>query len=281
MELSDWIPALSTSGLLAALLWMSRQIIQTRLTKSVQHEFDQKLEIIRTEHRKSEEMLRADLRSKETQIEVLRSGALASLVSRQSALEKRRLEAIDQLWSAVTILKKFQPATKWMAVVKFDEITKAAAENSDVQKLFETIAGAYDPIKIDVGEASKARPFISPIAWAIFTAYHTIVALAVAQLHIIKSGLGLQNILDSRSIENLVKVALPHQTEFIVKHGTDGYYYLVDELESRLLDELRQMLDGKEIDKASITQAAAILEESNRVLENMKNVQTPIRQFPQ
>src|SRR5437879_2292452 len=109
-----FLSTLSATALLSLALWLFHAVIITRLAKSVQHEFDDKLETIRTDLRKSEELFRADLRSKETQIAALRSGAIAGLVSRQAALDKRRLEAVDQLWSALTSLAPLRIASIWM-----------------------------------------------------------------------------------------------------------------------------------------------------------------------
>jgi len=44
-----WIPSISTTALLGLALWLSRSVILTRLSKSVQHEFDEKIERIRAE----------------------------------------------------------------------------------------------------------------------------------------------------------------------------------------------------------------------------------------
>jgi hypothetical protein len=97
MSVFDWIPALSTTSLFAAVLWLLRSVISTRLRASVQHEFNEKVETLKTDLRKSEESFKADLRSKEAQIEALRSGALSGLTSRQAALDARRIQAVDQL----------------------------------------------------------------------------------------------------------------------------------------------------------------------------------------
>ena len=43
MNWGDWIPAISTTSLLAASLWLLRSLISTRLRASVQHEFEQKI----------------------------------------------------------------------------------------------------------------------------------------------------------------------------------------------------------------------------------------------
>jgi hypothetical protein len=58
-----WLPSLTTGGLVAAVLWLARNLIITRLTRSVQSEFDSKLE-----------ELRAELKGKQAQFDSLRSG---------------------------------------------------------------------------------------------------------------------------------------------------------------------------------------------------------------
>src|SRR5437899_504966 len=138
--MSEWIPAISTTALFGFALWLLRAVIATRLAKSVQHEFDNKLETIRADFRKSEELLRADLRSKEKQIADIRSGALAALASRQAMLNKRRLEAVDQLWSAASSLAPLRVASMWMQTVQFEIAAQEAAKNPNVRAFFERLA---------------------------------------------------------------------------------------------------------------------------------------------
>jgi len=111
MTLLDWVPAISTTSVFAAGLWLLRSVISVRLTASVQHEFAKKAEMLKTTLRNSEESFKADLRSKETQIESLRSGALAGIASRQAALDARRILAVDQIWSAVQALASAKPVS--------------------------------------------------------------------------------------------------------------------------------------------------------------------------
>jgi hypothetical protein len=76
MEFLPWLPAITTTGLLAFALWLDRQVISTRLTKSIEYEFNTKLESLRADMRASEERLKAELREKEAEILALRSGPL-------------------------------------------------------------------------------------------------------------------------------------------------------------------------------------------------------------
>jgi hypothetical protein len=274
MTIQDWFPAATTTFLFGLALWLSRNLITTRLAKTVQHEFDSKLETIRAEFRRSEESFKADLRSKENQIEALRGGALSALASRQVALAKRRLEAVDQLWSEVTTsLAKLKYASMVMVTIDFDKASEMVAKSPQAQEIFKVIAGPIEPLKL-ANDAAKARPFVTQIAWALFSAYQSIILLSVTQLQVLKLGVDGAKYFKKDAVQNLIKVALPHQADYVAQYGSAGYPLLLDELESRLLEELKKMLEGGESDKATVEQAAAILKESDRVMESARAANT-------
>ena len=269
MNLYDWIPAATTSSLLAAALWLLRSVISTRLTASVHNEFEQKVETLKAELRKSEELFIADLRSKEAQIEALRAGALTGLANRQAALDARRIEAVDQLWLSVRLLAPAKWVSATIAAVKFDAATKIAAENPRLREIFTAMGGRVDISKLYSGDADKARPYVSEMAWALFSAYQTILSIAMLKMEILKSGLDVPDLINKDRIQKLISVALPHQTQYVEKYDTGAYHYLLDELESRLLDELRKILKGGEADKTTVQQAAEILRESNSLMSSI------------
>lgn len=274
MNFLDWIPAISTTSLLAGALWLCRSLISARLTRTVQHEFDEKIEVLRTNLRISEESFKAELRAKDTQIELLRSGAISGLASRQAALDKRRIEAVDQLWSSVTALAPAKAASALLATFKFKETAQVASKNPQIRQFFETFGNSIDLKNIGSNEAAKVRPFVSQMTWALYSAYQTIVLFAVVKLQMLRSGLDLSDALDTASVSNLVKIVLPHQLEYIQKYGDNAHHYLLDELELRLLEELQKMLQGAESDKATVEQAAAILKESERVMASLSQSTT-------
>lgn len=270
MSFAEWaLATISTTivatGLIGVVLWLFQSVIVTRLARSVQHEFDAKLEAIRAEIRRSEELLRADLRSKETQIEALRGGALSALASRQATVDKRRLEAVDQLWSAVISLAHFKYASSLMASIRFDRATEEAVKNPRMREVFELFAKPIDQVKLS-NDAAKARPYVSEIAWALFSAYQAILMFAVTQIHLLKSGLDGSKLLDMDAVPKLINVALPHYGEYIDKHGPAAYHLLLDELEAGLLRELQKLLEGAESDKATVELAARILKAADSVV---------------
>jgi hypothetical protein len=266
----NWIPAISVPLILGFVGWLFRSLIQTRLTASVQHEFNEKIETVRTELRNNEESYKAELKSKENQITALRSGALTNLVNRQIIIDKRRLEAVDDLWASVISLSYIKSASAMMATVKFDVAAEMSAKDSNVQDVFKTMGSMIEKVKVD---AQKSRPFVSPIAWALFSAYQAIIWHAFLQLEMLKSGINIPKLIDSTIISSLVKIALPHQTEYIDKYGTSAHYYLLEELENKILDELKKIIDGTESDQANIKQAAEILKISDRLMGEMTIIQ--------
>ena len=259
MDLVSWLPSIATTSLLALALWLGRNLIATRLTKSVEYEFNTKLE-----------SLRAELRSKEAEIAALRGGAMTAMASRQIALDKRRLEAVDQLWSTLTALGPAKYVSSLMAVVKFEPAAEYAAKDAKVREMFTMMSAGFDPNKLDLSGAAKARPFVSPMAWALFSAYQAIAMQAVMRLQIIKSGIGAKDLLDKNAVSKLVKTTLPHQASYVNEYGEAGYHHLLEELEGRLLKEFQKTLAGAEADKASIEQAAEILKQSNEILDSAK-----------
>lgn len=266
MQLLDWFPSLTTTGLLAAGLWFGRNLLLTRLTKSVEHEFNTKLEALRSQLRESEERFKAELRTKETEIAALRGGAMTALATRQMSLDKRRLEAVDQLWYAVATLGPAKSVSAMMSRIKFEVAAKEAESNPRAREAFELMGFGFDPKTLDLAGAMKARPFVTPMVWAKYSALVAANMSAVTRWQLLKSGLGNKGLIDNESINKLLKLALPHQSAFIDEYGPDGYYHLLEELEGSLLTELDAMLAGAQTDRASLQQAAEILKISNEVL---------------
>ena len=267
----DWLPAIfSTSGL-AVVLWLGRNLIAARLTKSVEHEFNIKLEEIKAEQRRSEESLKSELRAKEAQIAALQSGALTAMASRQQALDRRRLESIDQLWASVMALAPARTIATIMVSIKFEEAAKEAERNPQARKLFETMSFGMDPKDLDTSSAQKARPFLSPVVWATFSAYMAVCMHAAMRMMVLRYGMGAKDFADNDSIKKLIVASLPHYKEYIEEHGPAVYNYVLDALESKLLQDIQSMLKGSEVDREAIAQAAEIVKLSAAVVSDVSS----------
>lgn len=260
----DWLlTAASTSALLAVAIWLSRNLILTRLSNAVKHTYDEKLENLKALIRSNEESLRAELKAKESQIEALRNGALSGITSRQAQLYERQIAAVDHIWTAVTALTPAKATSAFISVIKIDVVAKKVASNPKYAEVFDSIGQFDTQILLEIVPA-KSRPFITPLAWALYYAYESILVHASVRLKTLQCGVD-EDYIDIESLKQTVKAALPHHTSYIDTHGIKSFHHLLDELEVSLLEELRNILDGKKADKESVERAALILQEAERL----------------
>jgi len=267
--MDQWLQPLFLSsiptGLLAAGLWLAKNLILTRLSKSVEYEFNEKIEAVRSEFREKEELLRADIRRREAELAALRSGAMSALESRQIALDKRRLEAIDQVWSAVIELSRRKGVCGFMSALNFDVATKASVDNEQFRDAMRAISPVDDVRKLDLSDARQARPYVTPMVWALFSAYESIVLHALAKATIIQSGIGEPEMLDRTRVQELLVAALPQAREYVEQYGDSGLHHWLDILENALLAQFSEMFTGGQADEEGLARAAHILALSKKL----------------
>lgn len=267
MEWTGWITAWIPTLLLAAGLFVARNWIKASIEKGIQSKFDSKLENLRADLRKNEEAFKSDLRSKEAEILALRDGVLSGRSNRQSLLDKRHLEAAERLWAAVIALAPYELLSASMAVFKFDAVAKRTPHEPKLRKIFEVLGNqAPSPDKID-NPAKNERLFVSPIAWAYFSAYQAIVMGAYMRAKALEIGIEEPGeFFNTEHVRGLLKATLPHRGEFIEKQDSAAYHHLLEELKEKLLAELKRMLEGADIDQASIARSAEIMEKVKEVV---------------
>ena len=71
------------------------------------------------------------------------------------------------------------------------------------------------------------------ITWAYFNAFCSLLTFNSARFKALKLGLGeSQKLINMEYIKNILKAALPHQTQFIDEQDPGAYYYLLEEIEA-------------------------------------------------
>lgn len=254
----DWTPAITATGLFASILWLGRHLIANRLTQSVKHEYESKLEILRSELAASQKSVEHQMKTRESEIDALRQGALSGLASRQNEIFKKRLLAVEQLWGAVLSLSPGKYISHTMSLIKFDDALKITDKSESFKKFFEAFSSNVDPKAFKTIEAHKVRPFVSKMTWAYFSAYSSIVAVAYLRMQTLQFGMGM-DFTNKDSVLKLIRAALPHQEKLIIDHGFDAIHYLLDELEEKMLIEFDKVLQGTIDDKDSVERAAEII----------------------
>ena len=263
----DWFPALTTTSLLAIVAWLCRNLIATRLVRTVQHEFDERIEAVRSELRRNEEAFRAGLDRRASEIEALRQGALSNIPARQAALQKRRIEAVEQLWASAASLGTTRILAGYLSALNVKAMTEAVKRQERAAELLDLVAAGFDQKSIDYASATKARPFVSPMAWAIYSAMQAVAGHTMIRWHAMKNGMESTGLMDEAKVKELIKVALPPYSSYLETHGGVVFHYTLEALEAQLLAELKRMLDGAEEDLASVERAALIVRQSGEVMK--------------
>lgn len=252
-----------TMALFSLALWLARNLIITRLKNSVAHEYASLLEAYKLELRRSEEEFKSELRSKELELSALRTGVLSAVSNRQLLLDKKRMEATEEIWSSVVSLGAFRFVSSWMSRIKFEEAAEAAKTDPNVRKLVEVLDKQIDPDAIKAQLVpSKSRPYVTPMLWASYSAYSTVMMQAVMRAYVIKHGVGFE-LIDSSKCAEVLKLVLPHQSNYIDKFGPSCYHHLLEEIEEKIIKEIHQTISGAETDEAGIKQAAAVIKKCN------------------
>jgi hypothetical protein len=255
-----WLPILSiciSVGVPLA-IFVSRNWLVAWISNSVQHRFNVQIEELRAELRKNEERFKSDLRDKEAEISTLRNNVLSGSAGRQALLDKRRFEAVEKIWANVNDLGRLKSFAGWMAVLNYKAIAREARDPK-MQQLLEIMGSAAPDIRQLKNVSRDERPFLPELAWAYFTAYSTILYGIHARFMILRTGMeNPEKLLSKEGMQKILKAALPHQSKFIDENEPEQYHYLLEEIESCLLAELRKILEGKEADQAAAVRAKEI-----------------------
>jgi hypothetical protein len=250
-----WILSVLAGGTLAGVLlaaagWLARNWILTRLKASVQHEFDQKLEQLRSDLRRSEDALRD-----------VRSTGLQALAAKETARDARRIEGIEAVWQATLECKKHSGVAASLAVMNYDEVCNRIAAEPKLQQAFQITLQDADPLHLrdaKILRGETARPWVSPLLWALHTAYRTSVAYANAIAHTLKLGFDPRRFLSSERIYEVVAAALPDQAQSLKPFRPLLIPTTLELLETKLLIAIVDELNGAEPTMAALEQAKRI-----------------------
>lgn len=248
----DWVVT-AWLGLWSVLTIAGGWGLKAIIEQSVKADFDGKLEV-----------LRADLRAKDAQLDALRSGALAAMRERHTDLDRRRLAASEKLWADVAGFGQLKFLAKMMRTIAVDrifaEIAKGGRDADAMVQFADFLAktGGIDELN-QRASIQGERPFISPLVWALHTALVSVLMHPVAQVTMMRNRLDGKMLADPRPMIDMVKAALPHQADNLDKFGPGFTLLLIDELEQALYAALVEGLRGEEADQQGVRQAAEIL----------------------
>ena len=242
------------------LIFISKNIIIEFIKNSIKYDYDKKIENLKDE-----------IKSNESEILALRSSALSGMAEKQKILYAKRVEVIEKLWQSVVGIMPAKTISMMMQNIDYNEWSKRAKNDTELQKAFvlmvDNVFKLEDFNKFDI---SHLRPFLTPIIWAYFQSYRTILAHDLTKLSLIKMGQHIPKIDDNDHILKLLYKSLPEYSESIEKYKSLSCYSYLEVLEDKMLIEIQNILDGLEVNKQSVQKANEILKEVKEIQEKNK-----------
>lgn len=237
---------------IALSIFIFKTIIKEFFTNAIKYDYNIKLE-----------KLKAELLQNENNIKDLRNGALNGINFRQSELYKKQIYTVEALWCDVIELSKIKHiSTNLLAFSSnYEKIAKIAENDPQLRDFFQTIEGNFDIKQVNFHVGENLRPFLSPLSWAYYKAYKSILINDIIKFSVLKIGIGEDIVKNDSSLKKLLEITLPDKKEYINSENTKSFYYLLEILENRLLDELKNFLKGVENTKESIELANSIIQQ--------------------
>lgn len=255
IELAAWAGSIGLLGgtVIALGSFFGGTFFRAWIEKSIQAKFDRDIEEVRSQVRKNDH-----------RIESIRNSALSAAAHSNDILTKRRIDAIERLWATSLDLQRYKFPTYVAKHMNMDEALKLARQGgADGESLRQFAENISRTVKLEEFPPAKSsdveRLFVSEVAWAMFSAYRTIITIPILQFASIQTGLGESLAGNHEKILDVVKAALPHRKAFIDLQGTNSLNFLVDELEEKLFSALRESLENPSTDAENVARAAEIM----------------------
>lgn len=281
-----WISILSSTVsstiVIGIIVFFSKEFIKNKLLHSIKNKYDKELEEVKALLKERElnikndydeklEELKADLKSKEQKLSTLSNGALSGISFRKTELYKLQLDATQKLWNELLGLSKAKNISSIMRAIPFDKMVPFTEKDPKARQIFKDMGSGFDLTKYDATSAEKLRLFVSPMAWAFFSAYKAIIMNDIIKYKVLEIGVGKDVLKENKTLEKLVKTTLPEYIDYIEKNANISLYDLLDILEQKLLDELNRIIEGEHNDRDAVTKAAEILSVAEEYTKNLRS----------
>ena len=267
------ISSLASTGLTAALLWFFKELIKARITGGVEHSFNVKLASLESNLRSKEKDFEQQLRDRESEIAAIRNSALAAISSRQTSLDARRLQAVEQIWESMMSLNKMRYIAVSVAVVNYQGMLEEAKKQpSAMDQFLDAMGGNFDVKVIDSDSANRARPFVTEIVWAHYSAFQAILFYSFMIVKALKARIEADKIADLSRVRKLVVAVIPEVKDSIATMDQAAFSALLEEIEIRLLRELGKMLADPTSDEQTVKRATEINEQVTALVDASKKV---------
>lgn len=270
--------------LIFALAWMgARAWVKKYVESHVQSSVERRTNELRSELRKSEEGFISSLRNRESELAALREGILGGRTTRMTLIDQRRMQAVEKLWVGVCRLSRMKGAALTVSMLKLDEVAEQTPRDDNLRQFLslvsESFGGGDFREKLSDLNTDYERPFVSELAWALYSAYSSIILGGWVILKTLQTGMEdpLKLIKRDHS-SDLLKTVLPEYSNYIDAHGESAHYALLEKLEEKILHELRHNMAGADSDEENIKRSSEIMSAVAKAEAGFHDIQGLTRQ---
>ena len=269
LELVAWVPSVTVSALIGGVVYLSRNLIITRLKSAVEHEYNQKLRVLESELRQTEISLNEKMKEESIKLEGLRTGALGNISKRQDIRFDKRVQATEVIWNTVVEARKFHTLSASIQNLNIQALIEKIKTDPRYAKPFQMLS-QNTPIEdlAFLTNAHRVRPHVSILVWSYYAAYEAILTRAILVVIVIKDGLSKEFLGDDSKVKSLLKLALPEFSENIEKVNSNNSFIYLEHLESKLLQAIQEYdLRGIDLDDETINRSKSVIDLSKQLIE--------------
>lgn len=254
-----WHHIFISSGIGAIIATIIVNFTKAKWESRLRGDLETKLESFKSELRRDEDLIKARFSSNENEINTIRSTLLSELSLRKSVSDRRKLEAIEKIWSQTIELNKLLGLAKMAEGINIKYALKTASEaGPNKEKIQEFAKILLVSSKVDQDYVSKLgceleRLYVPPEVWYVFKTYLELLIKIFVELKAMELGTAdLLNKSHTNEMCKSLKILLPHMTKFIDDNKEDAYVFLASQVRERLFDELKKAVDGDAVSDSSL-----------------------------
>ncbi|MGN6848576.1 MAG: hypothetical protein ACTHJK_03715 [Sphingomicrobium sp.] len=243
-----------------------RTWIASYVDRTVGAKFDKELEAVRS-----------DLRVKENKITALQSNVLSGRAERRTLLSKRRIEAIEHLWSEVLKLDAFTWPATVTGILKMDAVGDRTKNDPNIRRFLETISGGDLLDKLKEMRPEAARPFVPVQVWNLFAAYRGLLIYCFMRLKILSFGMGDEKLFKDEEVIREIKEVMPHFSDYLDKWGVTGAVQLMRPLRELIFEAVRTALTNDDEDLENVVASGRVMSLINELDETLSHHSPPAK----
>lgn len=252
-----------TTALLGFAAYLLRTTISERIKRAVGHEYDAKLETLRTSNAKFLD----EMRSARAEREAFRAMAMAMMTSTQTGTMDKRIAAIDILWRSLHELRECVPPMIWVLDMVGWDATKLGREGMSTINNLDFLKILSPNVK-SISEVAKNRPFLGDQLYSRYHATQAIhgraISTTIASHQQNKFRYWFQ---EQDTIELLKSILTAEELSRFNEMTHNKLDWLYRTMEAKIVLEIQRELSGAPAAEDTLQQANRILEQAAAVVQ--------------